>query len=196
MPGTISHDRQYTSTYFTPFRFYSVGGTDVAELPIIDFTPSESANNNEILIIPYTTANVSGQEDEAIYSSASTEVSIDLYGLMPVQVQSTSGGVDTVNMWVKLQTLTATDGQILKINGLFATQYKLYTASNTITLNASNGDMNKTGGQSYIIQQTYPKKSWGEIVKNGLYTSETLDINSDLSDYGGAVISSTDLEND
>lgn len=196
MPGTISHDRQYTSTYFTPFRFYSVGGTDVSELPIIDFTPSESANNNEILIIPYTTANVSGQEDGATYSSASTEVPIDLYGLMGVQVQSASGGVDTVNMWVKLQTLTATDGQILKINGLFATQYKLYTASNTITLNVSNGDMNKTGGQSYIIQQTYPKKSWGEIVKNGQYTSETLDINSDLSDYGGAVISSTDLEND
>lgn len=196
MPGTISHDRQYTSTYFTPFRFYSVGGTDVSELPIIDFTPSESANNNEILIIPYTTANVSGQEDGATYSSASTEVPIDLYGLMGVQVQSASGGVDTVNMWVKLQTLTATDGQILKVNGLFATQYKLYTASNTITLNVSNGDMNKTGGQSYIIQQTYPKKSWGEVVKNGLYTSETLDINSDLSDYGGAVISSTDLEND
>ena len=44
MPGTIDHSRPCTSTYFTPFRPYTVGA-------IIDYTLCESATNNELVLL-------------------------------------------------------------------------------------------------------------------------------------------------
>lgn len=176
MPGTINHERQYTSNYYTPFRYYSTGNdtaTDAFESsPIVDFTASEAAATNEVLLLPVKTATIedpnrtplSGTGDKAIYAyTPSTDAApISVYTWVKIGYKSGSNIVKQSN-WVKVQDLNILDGTIASISPLFATYYKFVCTDSDFTINISNNAVNGTGMQPSIIQQTFPVQAWTEI---------------------------------
>lgn len=172
MPGTTNHDRQYTSTYYIPFRFYSQGTTTFDNANIIDLSSSESANNNEILVLPFKAASIVDDK----YVGTTDTVNIDVYAYIPLQTKdSTSGEISTSNTWVKIGTIKCTDGAVSSVSPLYATYYKLVPDSVDYVLNVSNNDVNVNGSQSYIVQQTYPKVAWSGLVYNANYSENDND---------------------
>lgn len=160
MPGTINHDRQYTSTYYIPFRFYSQGATTFDNANIIDLSTSESANDNEILVLPFKAASIADNK----YLGTTDTLNVEVYAYIPLQTKEANGDIKTINTWVKIDTVTCTDGAVSSISPLYATYYKLVTDSSDYVLNVSNNDVNVNGSQSYMVQQTYPKTAWSGIV--------------------------------
>ena len=179
MPGTTNHERQYTSTYYTPFRFYSSGATTIENAPIIDLSQSESANNNEILVIPFKTSGITSSESTLLadntYSASDEGVNVDIYALINLQtgkdVYSTNPEV-TKPTWCHISTIVCKDGQISSLSTLFATYYKLVSSSADYVLNVSNNDVDKNGGHPYIIKQTYPKESWSDVLDKPMFNVE------------------------
>ena len=171
MPGTTNHERPYTSTYYIPFRFYSQGATSFEKANIIDLSSSESANDNEILVLPFKANSISDNQ----YQGSTDKLNIDIYAYIPLQTKSDSNEITTTNTWVKIGTMECTDGIVSSISPLYATYYKLVTTSADYVLNVSNNDVNVNGAQSYIIQQTYPKVGWQGIVSKQPFSQNIKD---------------------
>ena len=182
MPGTTNHERQYTSTYYTPFRYYSTtNGLTIENAPIIDFSQSESANNNEILVIPFKAASITPIDNDTLlaentYAATDDGVAIDVYALINLQtaqdVYSSNPDI-TKPTWCKISSIICKEGQISSIAPLFATYYKLVSQASDYILNVSNNDVDKNGGHPYIIKQTYPKESWGSVLNKDMFEVET-----------------------
>ena len=172
MPGTTNHERQYTSTYYAPFRFYSEGvTTDLDSVPIIDFSTSESANNNEILILPYDKTSVTGT-DTLTYNPTDprSTTTVSVYALVSLGALS---GTDIVvsDVWVNVANLDITDGTIASVAPLYATKYKLLSSNADFTLNVSNNAVYANGGFAYNITQTYPVEKWQDKVAQPIRTN-------------------------
>ena len=172
MPGTINHERQYTSNYYTPFRYYTTGdsSSDITsgDVPIVDFTASEAAATNEVLLLPVKTATLTsatpltGTTDIYAYEPSTDAARIEVYTWVEIGYKSGSDIVKQFN-WVKVQELNILDGTIASISPLFATYYKFVCTTDGFTVNISNNAVNGTGMQPSIIQQTFPVRAWTEI---------------------------------
>ena len=162
MPGSVNHLRQYTSSYYTPFRFYANSGVTLQNAPILDLHSSESANRNEIIVLPFKTTNTIATTNTYVGTSGDT-CTVQVYGLINLE-SATDTVIGDAGTWVQLMSIDLADGVMSSISPLFATYYKLIPTTAGYTLNISNNDVNMNGGQPSMIQETFPKVAWGGVI--------------------------------
>lgn len=167
MPGTTNHLRQYTSSYYTPFRLYASGAdvTDITKVPTVDFSASESAERNEVIIIPFKTATELTEGE--VYTPSTDTVNISVYALVGLEKEKNN----PTKVWVNTATLKATDGVMTSISPLFAIPYRFVADSANWTINASNNAVNVDGSLSTNLKQTYPVVDWGDQLDKSMISS-------------------------
>lgn len=137
MPGEINSHRQYTTSNFTPFHFYTPA-TEAGDLNksgnFIPLERSANADKNTLLVLPF---NVTNDLPDTTSASAG---SISLYMLTAFQVPNADNtATKGIARWMLIETKDISTCKIAKFENLLAAPYKL-VYNDTAKLNIAFND--------------------------------------------------------
>lgn len=138
MPGEINSRRQYTTSNFTPFHFYTPAeGADKLNESgnFIPLERSANADKNTLLVLPF---NLTKDLPDTTSTSAG---SISLYMLTAFQVPNADNtATKGIARWMFIETKDIFTCKIAKFENLLAAPYKLVYNDGTAKLNIAFND--------------------------------------------------------
>lgn len=168
MPGEINSRRQYTTSNFTPFHFY----TPATEAGVLNtsgnFIPLErsaNADKNTLLVLPF---NITSNLPDTTSASAG---SISLYMLTSFQVPNADAtATEGIARWMLIETKDISTCKIAKFENLLAAPYKLvYNGSAKLNI-AFNDEPISTVAPNGLIDFAYGHAK--SILPPSVYTNK------------------------
>lgn len=168
MPGEINSHRQYTTSNFTPFHFYTPASSEDKLNESGNFIPLErsaNADKNTLLVLPF---NVTNDLPDTTSASAG---SISLYMLTAFQVPNADNtATEGIARWMLIETKEISTCNIAKFENLLAAPYKLvYTGDAKLNI-AFNDEPISTVAPNGLIDFAYGHAK--SILPPSVYTNK------------------------